>query len=457
MADSYMAYAMSVIMSRALPDLRDGLKPVHRRILYAMHELNLDPSGPHRKCAKVVGEVLGKYHPHGDQSVYDALVRMAQDFSLREPLIDGHGNFGSIDPDPAAAMRYTECRLSPLARDALLADIGFDTVDFTDNFDASELEPRVLPARVPMLLLNGASGIAVGMATRIPPHNLGELIDAMQAIIDDPEVSDERLLQLLPGPDFPTGGIIMGNAGAKAMYETGQGSVVMRATTVIEALPASRSRSSRQGIVVTELPYGTAKNELLIKIAAMVNAKQLIGISDIRDESSLKGVRVVFEVRASGPGCQRAPRAHPYPPLDGGLCLWSVLFRRAGPSACPLSRRARRRGPPLSTPLHHGACSALLLTCCSGSAPPTLWLFGPPVPDCTLHPFSASPRRRPVGRAQPTVQKDGAAEELCRQLDGGERAWPDARAPDAPPRPHILPGVPCRVRPPPYALFAEQG
>jgi DNA gyrase subunit A len=300
MADSYMAYAMSVIMARALPDLRDGLKPVHRRILYAMHELNLDPSGPHRKCAKVVGEVLGKYHPHGDQSVYDALVRMAQDFSLRAPLIDGHGNFGSIDPDPAAAMRYTECRLSPLAKDALLADIGFATVDYTDNFDASELEPLVLPARVPMLLLNGASGIAVGMATRIPPHNLGELIDALQAIMYDPQVSDARLLQLLPGPDFPTGGIIMGNAGAKSMYETGQGSVVMRATTVIEALPASRSRSSRQGIVVTELPYGTAKNELLIKIAAMVNAKQLIGISDIRDESSLKGVRVVFEVRACG-------------------------------------------------------------------------------------------------------------------------------------------------------------
>jgi len=183
MRDSYMSYAMSVIMSRALPDLRDGLKPVHRRILYAMHELNLSPDGQHRKCAKVVGEVLGKYHPHGDQSVYDALVRMAQDFSLRAPLVDGHGNFGSIDPDPPAAMRYTECKLSPLARDALLADISFDTVDYTDNFDASELEPVVLPSRVPMLLLNGASGIAVGMATNIPPHNLGELIDTMQAYI----------------------------------------------------------------------------------------------------------------------------------------------------------------------------------------------------------------------------------------------------------------------------------
>lgn len=299
MADSYMAYAMSVIMARALPDLRDGLKPVHRRILYAMHELNLSPEGQHRKCAKVVGEVLGKYHPHGDQSVYDALVRMAQDFSLSAPLIDGHGNFGSIDPDPPAAMRYTECRLAPLARDALLSDIGYETVDFTDNFDASEVEPVVLPARVPMLLLNGASGIAVGMATNIPPHNLGELIDAMQALIADPNVSDERLLQLLPGPDFPTGGIIMGNSGAKSMYETGQGSVVTRAKTSIEALPASRGRSSRQGIVVTELPYGTAKNALLEKIASMVNAKQLVGISDIRDESSLKGVRVVFEVRNS--------------------------------------------------------------------------------------------------------------------------------------------------------------
>ncbi|EOD20608.1 DNA topoisomerase [Emiliania huxleyi CCMP1516] len=294
MRDSYMSYAMSVIMSRALPDLRDGLKPVHRRILYAMSELNLSPEGSHRKCAKVVGEVLGKFHPHGDQSVYDALVRMAQPFSLRAPLVDGHGNFGSNDPDPPAAMRYTECKLQRLARDSLLTDVALDTVDFTDNFDASEREPMVLPARLPMLLLNGASGIA---ATNIPPHNLGELVDALQALISDRDVSDAELLRRLPGPDFPTGGIIMGNAGARDMYTTGRGSVVLRSTTSIEALPAARGQGSRQAIIVTELPYGTAKNPLLEKVAALVNAKTLVGISDIRDESSLAGTRVVFELR----------------------------------------------------------------------------------------------------------------------------------------------------------------
>ena len=206
MQDSYMAYAMSVIMSRALPDARDGLKPVHRRILYAMHSLGLQPEGAHKKCARVVGEVIGKYHPHGDTSVYDALVRMAQDFSLRSPLVDGHGNFGSSDPDPAAAMRYTECKLTALARDALLADVAQDTVDFADNFDGSEREPEVLPARLPMLLLNGASGIAVGMATNCPPHNLGEVVDALSALLDDPDLPDDELFRPLPAPDFPTGG-----------------------------------------------------------------------------------------------------------------------------------------------------------------------------------------------------------------------------------------------------------
>ena len=267
-SDSYMAYAMSVIMSRALPDVRDGLKPVHRRILYAMHELNLAPNTPHRKCARVVGEVLGKYHPHGDNSVYDALVRMAQDFSLRAPLIDGHGNFGSIDPDPAAAMRYTECRLASLAAEALLADIGEDVVDFVENFDGSETEPQVLPAKLPMLLLNGATGIAVGMATNCPPHNLGELVDALQALLDDRDVSDEALFKLIPAPDFPTGGIVMGTQGAHQMYTTGRGSVTIRAAAHVE-LPAQRG-GGRSAVVVTELPYGVAKGVMLERIAAMV-------------------------------------------------------------------------------------------------------------------------------------------------------------------------------------------
>jgi len=291
-----MAYAMSVIMSRALPDARDGLKPVHRRILYAMHKLNLQPDGPHRKCARVVGEVLGKYHPHGDSSVYEALVRMAQPFSLRAPLIDGHGNFGSIDPDPPAAMRYTECRLAKLARDSLLADVEQDTVDFADNFDGSEEEPTVLPAKLPMLLLNGATGIAVGMATNCPPHNLGELVDALQVILKDPEVSDEKLFSIIPAPDFPSGGTIMGLSGARQMYSTGRGSVVVRAKAHTEMLPTSRGQG-RPAIVVTELPYTVAKNGLLEKVASLVNEKKLAGIAEIRDESSMEGLRIVFEVR----------------------------------------------------------------------------------------------------------------------------------------------------------------
>ena len=294
MADSYMAYAMSVIMSRALPDVRDGLKPVHRRILYTMHQLNLQPDGPHRKCARVVGDCLGKYHPHGDSSVYDALVRMAQDFSLRAPLVDGHGNFGSIDPDPAAAMRYTECKLAPLAAEAMLADITEGSVDFTDNFDGSETEPVVLPARLPMLLLNGATGIAVGMATNCPPHNLGELVDGMQLLLADRDVAESELYRAIPAPDFPTGGIVMGTAGARDMYSTGRGSVVIRAKAHVE--PAMR-RGAREAVVVTELPYGVAKNTLLERIAAMVNEKKLEGIADIRDESSMEGVRIVLEIK----------------------------------------------------------------------------------------------------------------------------------------------------------------
>lgn len=235
---SYLEYAMSVIVGRALPDARDGLKPVHRRILYAMHELGLTSDRPFRKCARVVGEVLGKYHPHGDSAVYDALVRMAQDFSMRHPLIEGHGNFGSIDNDPPAAMRYTECRLQALATAALLQDIEQETVDFVDNFDGSQQEPLVLPARIPQLLLNGTAGIAVGMATNIPPHNLGELVDGLVALIHNPQISDRELMRYIPGPDFPTGGHILGQGGIEEAYTTGRGSMTLRAVATIETLEA---------------------------------------------------------------------------------------------------------------------------------------------------------------------------------------------------------------------------
>lgn len=296
MSRSYLEYAMSVIVGRALPDARDGLKPVHRRILYAMHELGLTAERPFRKCARVVGEVLGKYHPHGDTAVYDALVRMAQDFSMRSPLINGHGNFGSIDNDPPAAMRYTECRLQALTGDALLRDIEAETVDFTDNFDGSQQEPTVLPARIPQLLLNGSSGIAVGMATNIAPHNLGELIDGLVALIHNPELSDIQLMQYIPGPDFPTGGQILGTTGIKEAYTTGRGSICMRGVAAIETIE-HRGRPDREAIVITELPYQTNKAALIEKIAEMVNEKRLEGIADIRDESDRDGMRIVIELK----------------------------------------------------------------------------------------------------------------------------------------------------------------
>ena len=296
MSRSYLEYAMSVIVGRALPDARDGLKPVHRRILYAMYELGLTPERPFRKCARVVGEVLGKYHPHGDTAVYDALVRMAQSFSMRSPLINGHGNFGSIDNDPPAAMRYTECRLQALATNALLRDIEAETVDFADNFDGSQQEPTVLPARVPQLLLNGSSGIAVGMATNIPPHNLGELIDGAIALIENPEITDLELMQYIPGPDFPTGGQILGRSGIKEAYTTGRGSITMRGVAQIDTIQP-RGRPEREAIIVTQLPYQTNKAALIEKIADLVNDKRIDGISDIRDESDRNGMRIVIEMK----------------------------------------------------------------------------------------------------------------------------------------------------------------
>jgi len=300
--NSFMQYALSIILGRALPDARDGLKPVHRRILFAMSGLNLTPGSGYRKCARVVGEVLGKYHPHGDTAVYDALVRLAQDFSTNVPLIDGHGNFGSIDADPAAAMRYTECKLSKVANEAMLDEINLDTVDFVPNFDGNEIEPTVLPARLPVLLLNGCAGIAVGMATNVPPHNLGELMDACVALTKSreegmKEVSDDKLFRIVPAPDFPTAAAIMGTEGAKKLYSTGNGGIMMRAITHVEEIKAGKGTMKRTAIIVTELPYQVNKAALLEKIADMVNDKKLDGIADLRDESDRDGIRVVIELK----------------------------------------------------------------------------------------------------------------------------------------------------------------
>jgi DNA gyrase subunit A len=291
MRKSYLDYAMSVIIGRALPDVRDGLKPVHRRILFGMYELGLTSTRPYRKCAKIVGEVLGKYHPHGDAPVYDALVRMAQDFNMRYPLVDGQGNFGSVDGDMPAAMRYTEARLAKIAEE-LLADIEKETVDFTPNFDETEKEPVVLPTRVPNLLVNGASGIAVGMATNIPPHNLREVIDATIAMIDKPELTLKEAMKFVPGPDFPTGGYIAGREGIEQAYKTGRGSFTMRAKAAIE-----EASKDRENIVITEIPYQVNKARLIERIADLVSNKKIEGISDVRDESDRDGMRIVIELK----------------------------------------------------------------------------------------------------------------------------------------------------------------
>jgi len=291
MRKSYLDYAMSVIIGRALPDVRDGLKPVHRRILYGMYELGLTSTKPYRKCAKIVGEVLGKYHPHGDAPVYDALVRMAQDFSMRYPLVDGQGNFGSVDGDMPAAMRYTEARLSQIAEE-LLADIEKETVDFTPNFDETEREPVVLPTRIPNLLVNGASGIAVGMATNIPPHNLREVVEATVLMIEKPETTLKEVMKLVPGPDFPTGGFIAGREGIEQAYKAGRGSFTMRAKAAIE-----QTGKDRENIVITEIPYQVNKARLIERIAELVQTKKIDGIGDVRDESDREGMRIVVEIK----------------------------------------------------------------------------------------------------------------------------------------------------------------
>ena len=288
--ESYLTYAMSVIVSRALPDARDGLKPVHRRLLYAMNDMGLLPNRPYRKTARLVGDVLGKYHPHGDAALYDALVRLAQDFSMRYPMVDGQGNFGSVDGDPPAAMRYTEARLAPVS-EAMLRDIDKDTVDFIPNYDDSLTEPSVLPAAFPYLLANGASGIAVGMATNIPPHNVSEVARATLALIGDPKLSDRDLMKHVMAPDFPTGGIIFGRKGIEDAYTTGKGKIVVRARVATEQISGGR-----EAIIVSELPYQVNKANLIVRIASLVKDKRLEGISDLRDESDRRGMRIVIEI-----------------------------------------------------------------------------------------------------------------------------------------------------------------
>jgi DNA gyrase subunit A len=291
MKKSFISYAMATIVSRALPDVRDGLKPVHRRILYSMHELGVTPDKPYKKSVRIVGDVLGKFHPHGDVAVYDAMVRMAQDFSTRALLVDGHGNFGSVDGDGAAAMRYTEARMSKITLE-MLRDIDKDTVDFVPNFDESLMQPSVLPSRFPNLLVNGSSGIAVGMATNIPPHNLGEVVNATIAMIDNPDISTIDLMQHIKGPDFPTGALIMGSGGILQAYETGNGKVIMRGECEIEEMAHGKSR-----IVVSSLPYQVNKARLIEKMAELVNQRRIEGITDIRDESDRTGMRVVIELK----------------------------------------------------------------------------------------------------------------------------------------------------------------
>ena len=332
MRKSYLDYAMSVIVSRALPDVRDGLKPVHRRILHVMNESNYDWNRPYRKSARVVGDVMGQYHPHGDQAIYDAMVRMAQDFSMRLPLIDGQGNFGSMDGDPPAAMRYTEARLERVARE-LLDDIDKETVDFQPNYDETTKEPTVLPAKFPNMLVNGGGGIAVGMATNIPPHNLGEVIDACCALIDNPDLTIAELMEVIPGPDFPTGGIIVGRQGLTSAFETGRGSVVMRGRVTIEEI-----RKDREAIVVSEIPYQVNKSRMIERIAEMVRDKKIEGIGDLRDESDRDGVRVVIEIKRDSLAEVVLNQLYRYSPLQTSFGVNTLALNNGKPELLNLKQ-----------------------------------------------------------------------------------------------------------------------
>ncbi len=332
MRRSYLGYAMSVIVARALPDARDGLKPVHRRILYAMHDSGYTSDKPYRKSARIVGDVMGRYHPHGDQAIYDAMVRMAQDFSMRLTLLDGQGNFGSMDDDPPAAMRYTEIRMAK-AGEALLEDIDKNTVDFQPNYDESTEEPKVLPARFPNLLVNGSGGIAVGMATNIPPHNLGEVIDACLAYLDDPEVTIHRLMEIVPGPDFPTGGVILGQAGIRAGHVTGRGSVVLRGRVKIEEI-----RKDRDAIIVTEIPYQVNKASMVEKISDAVRSKRIEGIAEVRDESDREGVRVVVEVKRDAIADVVLNQLYRFTPLQTTFGVNMLALNRGRPELLSLKQ-----------------------------------------------------------------------------------------------------------------------
>ncbi len=330
MKDSYIDYAMSVIVGRALPDIRDGLKPVHRRILYGMAELGITPDKPHKKSARIVGEVMGKYHPHGDSSIYDAMVRLAQPFNIRYPLVDGHGNFGSVDGDGAAAMRYTEARMTPLALQ-MLRDIDKETVDFTPNFDGEEKEPVVLPARFPNLLVNGSNGIAVGMATSIPPHNLCEVIDASVKLIDDPDATVEDLIKIVKGPDFPTGAVIMGKGAIRDAYRTGQGKAIVRSVTEFE-----EASHGRQQLVVTEIPYQVNKARLIEKMAELVKDKRVEGITAIRDESNRKGMRIVIELKKDANANIILNRLYKHTQLQDSVSMIMLALVNGRPKVCNL-------------------------------------------------------------------------------------------------------------------------
>ncbi|MDD4315689.1 MAG: DNA topoisomerase 4 subunit A, partial [Clostridia bacterium] len=329
MSKSFISYAMAVNVSRAIPDVRDGLKPVHRRILYAMYDLNNTYDKPHKKCARIVGEVLGKYHPHGDSAVYDALVRMAQDFSIRATLVDGHGNFGSVDGDPPAAQRYTEARLSKIAGE-LLKDLEKETVDFYPNFDDTLMQPVVLPAKYPNLLINGSEGIAVGMATNIPPHNLNEVVDGTIALIDNPDITIDDLMSYIPSPDYPTGALVLGRAAVRKAYRTGRGGVVIRAKTEIE------EHNGRQRIIVTELPYQVNKANLIKSVADQVKDKRIEGISDIKEESDRHGMRVVFELKkdANAQVVLNTLYKQSNLQVSNGICLLALVKGR--PQVCNL-------------------------------------------------------------------------------------------------------------------------
>ena len=331
MKRSFLDYSMSVIVSRALPDVRDGLKPVHRRILYTLHENGLTPDKPYRKCADTVGSVLGRYHPHGDASVYDAMVRLAQDFSMRYPLVDGHGNFGSVDGDPPAAYRYTESRMSKMSL-SMLTDIEKETVDFTGNYDDRLQEPTVLPSRFPNLLCNGSTGIAVGMATNIPPHNLGEVIDAVNLLIDNPDAGLDEIMQHIKGPDFPTGGVIMGRAGIRAAYATGRARLTLRARTEIEEMANGRER-----IVVTEIPYMVNKARLIESIADLVKDKRIDQISDLRDESDRDGMRIVIELKRDANAQVVLNRLYSYSQLQDTVGVIMLALVGGVPKVMPLA------------------------------------------------------------------------------------------------------------------------